>query len=95
MGLRLGCGLAENAQVTTPGAWVGGLGLGCGPRGVSLKPGVGRASEVTWRALNGQTKLANHMPPTQAPPYPTGVGLGLFSTCQLTPPTQAPPYPMV
>ncbi|KAM0071578.1 hypothetical protein Hdeb2414_s0001g00026811 [Helianthus debilis subsp. tardiflorus] len=37
------------------------------------------------------------MPPTQAPPYPMGVGLGLFSTCQLMPPNPnpRPPYPMV
>ncbi|MFS8001144.1 hypothetical protein Hanom_Chr13g01186761 [Helianthus anomalus] len=96
------------------GAWVGGKrpshhpgGLGWGawvgawPLGLGLKPGMERASKMTWRALNGQRKLAiSHapmcqlMPPTQAPPYPTGVGLGLFSMCQLVPPTQAPPYPI-
>ncbi|KAJ0616138.1 hypothetical protein HanIR_Chr02g0087171 [Helianthus annuus] len=30
----------------------------------------------------------NSCSPTQAPPYPMGVGLGLFSTCQLMPQTK-------
>ncbi|MFS7993697.1 hypothetical protein Hanom_Chr12g01097161 [Helianthus anomalus] len=42
----MGRGMAENAQATTPG----GLGLGRGPRGGSLKPGVGRASDPMWSA---------------------------------------------
>ncbi|MFS7989838.1 hypothetical protein Hanom_Chr11g01051571 [Helianthus anomalus] len=46
MGQELGCGLAENAQATIPG----GLGFGRGPRGGSLKPGVGRASDPMWPA---------------------------------------------
>ncbi|MFS8017388.1 hypothetical protein Hanom_Chr15g01379801 [Helianthus anomalus] len=46
MGFGLGRGLAENAQATT----TGGLGLGRGPRGGSLKLGVGRASDPMWRA---------------------------------------------
>ncbi|MFS7965474.1 hypothetical protein Hanom_Chr09g00762701 [Helianthus anomalus] len=41
----MGLGLAENAQVITRG-----LGLGRGPRGGSLKPGVRRASDLMWRA---------------------------------------------
>ncbi|KAJ0840030.1 hypothetical protein HanPSC8_Chr14g0613911 [Helianthus annuus] len=88
MGRGLGRGLGENAQATTPGEF----GLGRGPWGLGLKPGVGRASKVTWQALYGQTKLdISHAPmcqlmhPTQAPPYPIGVGLSLFSTCQLMP----------
>ncbi|KAJ0470979.1 hypothetical protein HanIR_Chr14g0724631 [Helianthus annuus] len=34
--------------------------------------------------------------PTQAPPYPMGMGLSLFSTCQLMPsnPNPHPPYPI-
>uniref|UniRef100_A0A251SCW5 Uncharacterized protein n=1 Tax=Helianthus annuus TaxID=4232 RepID=A0A251SCW5_HELAN len=32
-------------------------------------------------------------PPTQAPPYPMGVGLSLFSTCQLMPPKLTPTIP--
>ncbi|MFS8000291.1 hypothetical protein Hanom_Chr12g01176631 [Helianthus anomalus] len=39
-------GLAENAQATTPG-W---LGFRRGPRGGSLKPGVGWASDPMWLA---------------------------------------------
>ncbi|MFS7986650.1 hypothetical protein Hanom_Chr11g01012811 [Helianthus anomalus] len=84
-----------------------GLGLGRGPRGGSLKPGVGRASDPMWRApirfvvhflFAFFNKLPSHVP-TQAPPYPTDTSLtgwgrgGLNSTCQLMPPTQAPPYP--
>ncbi|MFS7969734.1 hypothetical protein Hanom_Chr09g00812641 [Helianthus anomalus] len=42
----MGRGLVENAQVTISG----GLGLGRGPRGGSLKPGVGRASDPMWSA---------------------------------------------
>ncbi|KAJ0953088.1 hypothetical protein HanPSC8_Chr02g0079931 [Helianthus annuus] len=60
-----------------------GRGFGRGPWGLGLKSGVGWASKVTWRALNGQTKL---MPPTQAPPYPMGVGLSLFSHVNSCPP---------
>ena len=56
MGLGLGRGLAENAQATTPG----GHGFGRGPFFVGLKPGVGRASKVTWRALNGH--VSTHAP---------------------------------
>ncbi|MFS7948181.1 hypothetical protein Hanom_Chr06g00556971 [Helianthus anomalus] len=48
MGFGLGRELGENAQVTTPG----GLGLGRGPWGLGLKPGLGRASKATWQALN-------------------------------------------
>ncbi|MFS7906606.1 hypothetical protein Hanom_Chr01g00061241 [Helianthus anomalus] len=79
MGLGLGRGLAKNAQATTPGAWLG-RGFGRGPWGLGLKSGVGRASKVTWRALNGQTKL---MTSTQAPnpspqPKPHGREFGFL-----------------
>ncbi|MFS7937951.1 hypothetical protein Hanom_Chr05g00433831 [Helianthus anomalus] len=103
------------------GSWVGwlktpkppsrglelGRGLGCGPRGGSLKPGVGRASDPMWWApirFVGHVLFAfffNKLPsraPTQARYTPrtrhSPVG-GSNSTCQLMPPTQAPPYPTV
>ncbi|MFS8026229.1 hypothetical protein Hanom_Chr16g01484391 [Helianthus anomalus] len=40
----MGRGWAENSQATT----LGGLGFRRGPRGGSLKPGVGRASDPMW-----------------------------------------------
>ncbi|MFS7947245.1 hypothetical protein Hanom_Chr06g00545951 [Helianthus anomalus] len=43
-GLGRGWGWAENAQANTPG----GLGFQRGPRGGSLKPSVGRASDSIW-----------------------------------------------
>ncbi|MFS8034142.1 hypothetical protein Hanom_Chr17g01577741 [Helianthus anomalus] len=47
--IGLGHELAENVQATTPVLGLG-RGLGHGPRGGSLKPGVGRASDPMWRA---------------------------------------------
>ncbi|MFS7994993.1 hypothetical protein Hanom_Chr12g01112651 [Helianthus anomalus] len=88
-----GLGVSWGKTHTTPE-----LGFGRGPWGLGLKLGVGRASKVTWRTLNGQTKLAishspmcQFMPPTQVPPYPTGVGLGLFSMYQLIPQPKSQP----
>ncbi|MFS7930897.1 hypothetical protein Hanom_Chr04g00349671 [Helianthus anomalus] len=46
MGRGLEHGLPENARATTPG----GLGFGRGPRGGSLRPGVGHASDPMWPA---------------------------------------------
>ncbi|MFS7952767.1 hypothetical protein Hanom_Chr07g00610801 [Helianthus anomalus] len=103
MGRGFGRGWAENAQATTPG----GHGFGRGPFFVGLKPGVGRASKVTWQALNGYVStqwLSCPQPklPTQAPPYPIGVSFffPFFShfTCQQMSnsyPNPSPPYPTV
>ncbi|MFS7889292.1 hypothetical protein Hanom_Chr00s000003g01605231 [Helianthus anomalus] len=49
MGRGLGRELAENAQAII----LGGLGFGRGPRGGSLRPGVGHASDPMWPALTG------------------------------------------
>ncbi|MFS7981568.1 hypothetical protein Hanom_Chr10g00952521 [Helianthus anomalus] len=77
LGLRVG-------WLKTPKPPSRGLGLGCGPRGGSLKSGVGRASDPMWRApirFVGHVLFAfffNKLPshaPTQAPPYPTDTSL--------------------
>ncbi|MFS7960412.1 hypothetical protein Hanom_Chr08g00702901 [Helianthus anomalus] len=72
MELGLGRGLGENAQATTPG----GLGLGRGRWGLGFKPGVGRGSKLTWRAVNGPFKLAVGLatPAKPRPPYPLQSG---------------------
>ncbi|MFS8033378.1 hypothetical protein Hanom_Chr17g01568871 [Helianthus anomalus] len=43
-GAGVGRGLAKNAQATTPGE----LGFGRGPRGGSLRSGLGHASDPMW-----------------------------------------------
>ncbi|MFS7977509.1 hypothetical protein Hanom_Chr10g00904821 [Helianthus anomalus] len=45
MGLGLGRGLAEHAQATIPGAWVGAW-----PKGREFEAGRGRASDPMWWA---------------------------------------------